>query len=491
MGGTSDRGAGWPGRAGGRLLSALVAVGAGLWAADAMAQALPGAADPSRVEDLFQPGPEPLSEPEPEVAPGVDGPVAPEGAEELRFVLREIRFEGATVFSEADFQPLYADLIGTEVSAADIFAIAQRAKAQYRAAGYVLSQVVVPAQPIEDGVITLAAVEGFVDVVTIEGDVRGDRAILEAYGEAIRAERPLTAATLERYLLLAGDLAGAEASGVLSQSRTTSGASDLAIVLEHDPVDGFGNIDNRGSEFIGPYLATAGVTANSPFGFYEQFSLLASTSFEFEELAFVQGEVAVPVGTEGTTLSFRASASRSEPDEIFTLVGTDPESESVSGTVSVQHPFIRSREENLRGGLSFTVRDSQTEQDILGFRLTTADDRVVVARARLTYDFVDNLLGVNLLDVEVSQGLDVFNATDGTDPGDTTSRANARPDFTLVNITASRLQRLAQGLGLLVEVRGQISEAPAAVERGIRHRRRHHRPRLRSVRDRRRLRRGR
>ena len=442
------------------MLSVLAAACAGLWAAEAAAQALPGAADPSRVDELFQPGPEPLSEPEPEVTPGVEGPVAPEGAEQLRFVLQEIRFEGATVFSAADFQPLYADLVGTEVSIADIFTVAQRATVQYRSAGYILSQVLVPAQQVEGGVITLRVVEGFVDEVSIEGEIGGDRSILEAYGEAIQADRPLRAATLERYLLLAGDLAGAEATGVLSPSPTTPGASDLAIVLEHDPLDGFGSVDNRGSDFIGPYLATAGVTANSPFGFYEQFSLLASTSFEFEELAFVQGEVAVPVGTEGTTLSFRASASRSEPDEIFTLVGTDPESESVSGTVSVEHPFIRSREENLRGGLSFTVRDSQTEQDILGFRLTTADDRVVVARARVTYDFVDSLLGVNLLDLELSQGLDVFNATDGTDPDDTTSRANARPDFTKVNITASRLQRLAQGLGLLLEVRGQLSEAP-------------------------------
>ena len=265
---------------------------------------------------------------------------------------------------------------------------------------------------------------------------------------------------MERYLLLSGDLAGADAEGTLSPSPTTPGAANLAIEIEHDPVDGFVTVDNRGSEFIGPYLGTAGIAANSLLGFYEQFSLLASTSLETEELLFVEGSVAVPVSTEGTTLSFRFNASRSEPDEILTLVGTNPESESYSGTVALDHPIIRSREENLRAGLSFTVRDSETEQDVLGFRLTTADDRVVVGRGRLTYDFVDELLGVNLLDVQVSQGFDAFDATDGTDPGDITSRANARPDFTTLNFTASRLQRLTQGLGLFVEVRGQVASAP-------------------------------
>ena len=189
--GSADHWTVWSARIGGRLLSAFVVlmVVAAFWVTEAAAQqTLPGAADPSRVDEIFRPGPEPLSEPDAEGIPGVEGPTAPAGADQVRFVLQDIRFEGATVFSEADFRPLYADLIGTEVSIGDIFTVAQQATVQYRTAGYILSQVLVPAQQVEGGVITLQVVEGFVDEVNVQGDIRGNQAILDAYAEAIRAE---------------------------------------------------------------------------------------------------------------------------------------------------------------------------------------------------------------------------------------------------------------------------------------------------------------
>ena len=433
------------------LLAALVAAVMAGYAGAVMAQpidALPGPADPGRIDEQFQPGlPEPLSRPE--ERPDSPELEAPEGAELQTFVLNGGGVEGSTVFSQADFQPLFADRIGQSVSLADIFAIANQATALYRNNGYILSRVVVPPQDIVGGTVTLQAVEGYIANVTIEGDVGGDRSLLEAYGAKIAAARPLNAADLERYLLLAGDLAGADARGVLSPSQDTPGASDLTIVMEHDYVDGFAAIDNRGSRFVGEWIGTAGVGLNSLLGFYEEFNLTVATSSDFSELAFAEFAATMPVGTEGTTITGRASTSFSEPGDI--LSDADVDSRSWRFVLEGTHPVIRSRTENLfvSGRFEWNHFKSTT------FGVDLSDDDLRVLRASATYDFVDDLLGVNLIRGTISQGLPILGASESDDPAK--SREEGSGTFTKLQIDLQRLQRIAPGLNLLVAAQGQVA----------------------------------
>lgn len=424
---------------------------AGLTFSAALAQqveTLPGAADPGRIDEQFQPGiPEPLSRPEEEpAAPELE---APAGAELQTFVLGGVVVEGSTVFSPADFAPLFADQVGQSVSLADIFAIANQATALYRDNGYILSRVVVPPQDIIGGTVTLQAVEGYIATVAIDGNVGGDRALLEAYGANIAEARPLNAADLERYLLLAGDLAGAEARGVLSPSQTTPGASDLTIVMEHDYWDGFAAVDNRGSRFVGEWIGTAGVGVNSLLGLYEEFNLTVATSSDFSELAFAEFAAILPVGTEGTTIAARASTSFSEPGD--SLREFDVDSRSWRFTLEGNHPLIRSRTENLfiAGRFEWNQFRSTTFGTIL------SNDSLRVARASATYDFVDDLLGVNLIRGTLSQGLPIFEASESDDPEK--SRPEGSATFTKLQIDLQRLQRIAPGLNVLVAAQGQVA----------------------------------
>ncbi|MEZ5666357.1 MAG: ShlB/FhaC/HecB family hemolysin secretion/activation protein [Alphaproteobacteria bacterium] len=409
---------------------------------------LPGSAEPGRIDERFQPGvPEPLSQPG--ETPAAEDQVAPEGAAQQTFVLTGVTVENSTVFAPGDFQPLFADMIGQSVSLADIYTIANQATAVYRNAGYILSRVVVPPQDIIGGVVTLQAVEGYVDQVTVEGDIGGDVGLIEAYGEKIRAARPLNASDLERYLLLAGDLAGAEARGVLSPSATVPGASDLAIVMEHDPFDAFAAIDNRGSRFVGEWIGTAGVGVNSVLGQWEEFNVTAATSSQFEELAFGEFAATLPITSEGTTLTWRNSYSFSEPGDI--LKPNDVDSRAWRFSLEASHPYIRSRTENLFVGavLEWNHFKSTTQG------ATFSNDDLRVLRLSGTYDFVDDLLGVNLIRGELSQGVPWLGATESDDPNK--SRAEGSGTFTKLQVDLQRLQRIAPGLNVLFAASGQVA----------------------------------
>ena len=74
---------------------------------------------------------------------------------------------GATVYGDADFAPLYADLVGREVPLAAVYELARRITAKYGAAGYVLSRAIVPPQNFgrANAVVQIQVVEGYVDKV--------------------------------------------------------------------------------------------------------------------------------------------------------------------------------------------------------------------------------------------------------------------------------------------------------------------------------------
>jgi hemolysin activation/secretion protein len=328
----------------------------------------------------------------------------------------------------------------------------------YRTDGYILSQVIVPPQDVEAGMVSLQVIEGYIADVTLEGQVRGRSDILRAYGEKIKASRPLLASDLERYLLLAGDLAGVTARGVLTPSPDVPGASSLAIVAEHDFAEAFARIDNRGSRFIGPWLFVFGGSTNSTFGQYEKITLIGATAWEPEELQFAELSIEAPVDYEGTVVRFAISGTGSQPG--FTLEEDDIDSDSYVGSLEVTHPFVRTREENVSAGLSFEVREVDT--DAVGAKIV--EDSLRIIRAFGSWDFVDSgfgegLQGVNLISGEISQGLPIFDASDDDSP--LKSRAEADGDFTKFTGTISRLQGLfVPGLNLFASATGQVASEP-------------------------------
>src|SRR3954463_13539121 len=199
-----------------------------LLAAHAHAQVvIPPGLEPGQIRRGRQEMPTPVHVEQ--AAPAAPTQVAPPDSAALKFVLRDITIEGATVYPPADLAATYQRFVGQEIPVAQVFAIANELTARYRRDGYTLSQVLVPAQDVTAGRVKLLAVEGYVDHIQLRGAAKADDARLTAYGAQLRRTRPLTAAALERYLLLINDLANVSSRGTLVPSPTVPGAADLVV----------------------------------------------------------------------------------------------------------------------------------------------------------------------------------------------------------------------------------------------------------------------
>jgi len=425
--------------------------------AGASAQTAPEGVSPGELLRQFDEQPEPRVDTLPP-RPEAPEQAVPEGTEAIRFELAAVELEGVTVYEDGELAEAWADLIGTEVGFGDLVGVANGLTARYRRDGYILSQVVVPAQEVEDGVVRLRAVEGYVDRVVFEGQIEGPRRHLDPLAAAIEAERPLTVATLERNLLLIGDLPGVNVQSVLEPSPDQFGAADLTIVLAHDNAEGFVQLDNHGSEFTGPLTAAAGASFYSIFGGWEQIDLTVAFNPEDpEELVYGSGRVTIPIGPGdwGTRLELEGSVLTSDPSLPDDVFGFEQPGRGFESAIRVVQPIIRSRDQNLTARAGFRLSEETT--DIDEFDLKT-QDRARVVEGGLTYDVVDPLLGVNLVDVSMHQGLDIFTASR---PSEVSRQgAGASAEFTYVRGTISRLQPVGGGVSFFGSLEWQYAFDP-------------------------------
>jgi hemolysin activation/secretion protein len=109
-------------------------------------------------------------------------------------------------------------------------------EAEYRRNGYILVRAFVPPQRVADGIFTINVVEGFIANVAVEGGDEGTRQRIRGYVQPALDAKPLPILTIEQGLLLANDLPGVIASGLLRPSLDTPGASDLTVSVTQSPL---------------------------------------------------------------------------------------------------------------------------------------------------------------------------------------------------------------------------------------------------------------
>ena len=202
------------------------------------------------------------------------GQDAPEGAEQLTVHLAGVAVEGG--FLELETEKLRADLSGRTVTAADLFTAAGALERSYADAGYSLVRVVLPAQRLVDGaILRIVVIDGFLETVDTSRLPDNIRLRVEAVPAPLIGQKGIANATIERQVLLAGDLPGAVLRSTLSKG-SEAGGSVLTIEARYKPVIASATVDNRLSEELGRYSTGIGVDFNSPFGLGEQFYVRAS-----------------------------------------------------------------------------------------------------------------------------------------------------------------------------------------------------------------------
>ncbi|MBT3515791.1 MAG: ShlB/FhaC/HecB family hemolysin secretion/activation protein [Nitrospina sp.] len=405
-------------------------------------------AAPHRFDRRFGKRPSPKSSIVP-IKPKSMVPVSPKDLKGVNFIFKRLFIQGTTIYGKRTLKPFYSKYLNKKTSLKDIYEIAQTITNKYRNDGYILSKAIVPPQKINNGVVYLKIVEGYIDKINLQGPIRGPRKLINQYRKKILKSRPLRALDLERYLLLIDDLPGVTAKSVLTPSEDKPNATTMTLILSDKAFEGHVGTDNRGSKFNGPYEFSGDLTANSLLGDHSRTGLQGVITSQTEELLFLNAFYDLPIGQEGTRLFFSGSASDSEPGSSLKQFNINGDSRSV--TLRLTHPFLRSRGKNLTGHLGFGGRNSTTK--ILGS--VDSEDRLRVINMGVSYDYADEYKGVNLIRFNLSQGLNIFDATKSGSPN--LSRSLGRSDFTKLAGSAMRVQNLAPSWNLLVASSWQYS----------------------------------
>jgi hemolysin activation/secretion protein len=308
--------------------------------------------------------------------------------------------------------------------------------------------------------VRLSVVEGFVYGVNVDledgarAETESSLSLIRAHAAKISNGYALNIRDLEREMLLINDLPGVSARGVLAPSAEHVGAANLTILISRDPYEAVLGVDNYGTKFLGPIQFSGAASANSIFGHNERLTgqvVLAPDDGKPFELSYYALNYQQPLSASGLKLDVNASHTITEPG--FTLDEFDVKGKASFFSIGLNYPVIRSRLTSLYTSLTFDARNVDTRNNIEA----TRKDRIRALRGSARLEHLDTVwgAGLNVIDVEIAQGLDLFGATSARDVN--VSRPEGDPTFTKLNIEMQRLQRVVNNVNLLVGLRGQLA----------------------------------
>lgn len=378
-----------------------------------------------------------------------------EEAKKLKFKLNGIELKGNHVYSSEQLSQLYKDKIGQTISVADLFTIVQNITNYYRNNGYIISRAILPPQHVKNGIVEVQIIEGYLDKVSVSGNPKGAKCLIQAYGEQIRKCPPLEISRMERYMLIANETPGVQVRAVLSPSKTQTGAADLTLLTETTPITGYGSYDNYGTRYIGPQQMTANLGLNSMLVPGDGTLLTVTKTPRGGELTFIDLNYGFPIKNTGSRLIFGGTRTQTHP--LFVLQSSQIDGLNTNYYSNFSYPWIRTRSQNLTLTAGFGYLDSNVTT--FGSQLYT--DHLRNADVGIAYNFADRYYGANLLGFNFRQGLPILGYSSDYNPQTAqTSRPGGRGDYTKFAIQASRLQQVKGPFSLYGAMRGQWAFNP-------------------------------
>jgi hemolysin activation/secretion protein len=387
-------------------------------------------------------------------APG-DGPsvpAAPPGADTITFVLRAIQVKGASPAVAASLTAPHAGKIGQQITLATVYDIADAMTRQYRKAGNFLSVVIVPAQRIEQGQVTLHLYEGKLSRVEVRGPGSDRRGLAKETADQVLAAGPVTAAAVERQLLLLNDLPGLTARGTLVPSAEGLGFADLIVDTSQPRYRAELGADNRSGRYLGPGRYTARLALNDVLGLQDATQFEYATAVPADRYHTWTIENAERLSPSGLAMNVSYTDYRSRPNLGEDFAAFNLETNSKTAFADLAYPLIRSRLTNLSLRTGLRYHDGATDSSFAG---TATRDRVTTGLIGMTFDHADAGHGVSTVDFEVDQGLHTLGASSAGDP--TLSRPGGRPDATKATLYIARLQDLGANFSVLLAATGQYA----------------------------------
>ncbi len=352
----------------------LLAISQGL-----LAQQIPGAG--SQLKQLPPPPPAPLKT-APDVRIEEATPATPPGSDAVRVLVRELRVTGASAYSPADLIAITGFRPGSELTLAQLQAMASLITEHYRNNGYFVARAYLPEQDVSNHVVSIAVGEGTYGNLTVRNQSNVADGLAYSRLEGLDSGDAITIAPLESRLLLLSDIPGVNVGSTLVPG-TTPGSSDLIVdVTPGRRVTGSIDADNAGNPYTGEVRLGATVNLNNPLGRGDVASVRVLTSGS--GLAYGRASYQMMFGRATAGVAY--SKLRYELDKPFDVLGANGTADVASVYGSM--PLIRSRNSNLYAGLSYEHRTFQDNLDLFG---SVIDRKARVATANLYGNHHDDI----------------------------------------------------------------------------------------------------
>jgi hemolysin activation/secretion protein len=349
--------------------------------------------------------------------------------------------------------------------------VANAARNYYREKGLILSQVVVPVQTVQGGVVDLELLIGKLGRVLTEGNVMYSQEVLQQAFRSLRG-KPINKADIEAALLRLTDYPGLTIFGVFQPGQMI-GTADLVLKVQKEKrFDVAMRVDNEGTRETGKNRFRTVIDWNNPTDGADRLSATIQQTYTDKSSDFRSIEYKHYLG-DGSYL-FKAFVDHDAFDLRGDFISQEIHNETEDLGIEFSKSFIRSRITNLSGTLGFTGKKSWTRSH--GTQISI--DQLSVFSLGVDYDLVDNLNlfgakegggGLNFANIEISHGVnDLFGAMGSANDaslrpnGERPSRRGrgnqeAAGKFTKLFAKYSRLQTVRKNINLLGRLEYQWS----------------------------------
>ncbi len=393
---------------------------------------------------------------EPQLAPIAVQPMA-EDAKAVRVTVQRVVIEGGSLIPETELQAQVADLIGQSLTLAELEHAAQRLAAYYRERGW-YARVYLPEQDVTDGSLRIQVLEGRYDTsyLTVQAGQRANAAnVQRVITQRLVTGAPLSAAALERGLLLANDLPGIEANGLLQACEDEHGHSDLLLTVQDTAfVTGDVGLNNHGIRSTGRVQAVGGLALNNLSGQGDQLALRLLAS---EGTRSALARYSLPLGYDGLRLAAHGSLLG------YALGGSyrplNAEGQARTAGLTLSYPLLRQSEHNLT--LSTGYEHRRYRDDMLGAALRRHD--INALSLGLNGDRRDGFGGGGMSwgSAQFTHGRLAMEDIAG-DRAQDAAGPRSRGDYTKLALQLGRMQSLGAGWQMQLALSGQTASANLA-----------------------------
>ncbi len=374
--------------------------------------------------------------------------------DDLQFNVSEVDFDGNAVFSDAALQEYFATFINRPVSLPELNEVVETIEDKYKQAGYFLSRVYIPPQTLENGVLKIKVIEGYLSELYVEGGTTGNRAKINEVTAGLVNKKPLDLPSVEKAIRTLNAFPSTSVNAVLRQGAEL-GSSEMVLNVSQLPDYYSLSVNNFNAPAVGTWGASFAGTLNRLFDIDNQLSFSTSASLgsgsveDFKRMLSFSAKYSQPIGNSGLSASLSYLYAQSQP--VPTVADLNLLSQGTTVAPRLSYPMFSNRGNSLvlDGGVTF----SETQTLLAATPFTT--DKSSVFDLTLRWANTTWARGITNLSIGYYQGLTGLGGSSARDLN--VSVPGFNPSFNKFAFNLSRTQYLPNKFSIHAGAVGQYT----------------------------------